>query len=151
MPVMSAAELNAFFDRDFPQLTEAGERVISVESVGEGTAEVRLRHGARNLRPGGTVSGPAMFTLADVGLYATILAALGPVGLAVTTQMSINFMLKPPPGDLLARCRLLKLGKQLVVGEASLFSEGSEAMVAHAVGTYAIPPARQPVGDDAVS
>ena len=140
MPLMTAAALNAFFDREFPQLTHGGERSILVESTGPMAGTVRLVHHDRHLRPGGTISGPAMFALADVALYATILAQIGPVGLAVTTNMTINFMRKPLPGDLLAHCRLMKLGRQLAVGEATLMSAGSEDIVAHAVGTYAIPP-----------
>jgi uncharacterized protein (TIGR00369 family) len=141
MTLMTPEALNAFFDREFPQLTHAGERSILVESVGVMVATVRLVHHDRHLRPGGTISGPAMFALADVALYATILAQIGPIGLAVTTNMTINFMRKPLPGDLVARCRLMKLGRQLAVGEATLVSEGSEDIVAHATGTYAIPPA----------
>ena len=137
---MTPEALNAFFDREFPQLTHAGERSILVESVGVMFGTVRLVHHDRHLRPGGTISGPAMFALADVALYATILAQIGPIGLAVTTNMTINFMRKPSPGDLVARCRLMKLGRQLAVGEATLVSEGSEDIVAHATGTYAIPP-----------
>jgi len=142
MTLMTAEALNAFFDREFPQLTHAGERSILVESVGEMVATLRLVHHERHLRPGATISGPAMFTLADVALYATILAQIGPVGLAVTTNMTINFMRKPLPGDLFARCRLMKLGRQLAVGEATLTSEGSDDIVAHATGTYAIPPVK---------
>jgi uncharacterized protein (TIGR00369 family) len=141
MTLMTPEALNAFFDREFPQLTHAGERSILVESVGVMVATARLVHHDRHLRPGGTISGPAMFALADVALYATILAQIGPIGLAVTTNMTINFMRKPLPGDLVARCRLMKLGRQLAVGEATLVSEGSEDIVAQATGTYAIPPA----------
>jgi uncharacterized protein (TIGR00369 family) len=141
MTLMTPEALNAFFDREFPQLTSAGARTILVESVGPMVGTVRLVHHDRNLRPGGTISGPAMFALADVALYATILAQIGPIGLAVTTNMTINFMRKPSPGDLVARCRLMKLGRQLAVGEATLLSEGSDDIVAHAMGTYAIPPA----------
>lgn len=140
MPMMSAAELNAFLGQHFPQLYEQGIPLIWVESTGEMEAVVRLVAHARHLRPGGTISGPAMFTLADVGLYAAILAQIGPVGLAVTTSMNMNFMRKPPHGDLIARCKLFKLGKHLAVGEASLYPAGGVAMAAHATGTYSIPP-----------
>jgi uncharacterized protein (TIGR00369 family) len=140
MPLMSAGELNAFFDLHFPQLNAGGQPSIVVESTGEMEAVLRLVADDRHLRPGGTISGPAMFTLADVGLYAAILAQIGPVGLAVTTNMNMNFMRKPPAGGLVARCKLFKLGKQLAVGEACLYAEGREEMVAHATGTYSIPP-----------
>ncbi|MGD0635142.1 MAG: PaaI family thioesterase [Beijerinckiaceae bacterium] len=140
MPLLSTAELNAFLHRYFPQLLDEGQPSIVVESTGEMEAVLRLVEHDRHLRPGGTISGPAMFTLADVGLYATILAQIGPVGHAVTTSMNMNFMRKPPSGDLIARCKLFKIGKQLAVGEACLYPEGSEEMVAHATGTYSIPP-----------
>ena len=80
-----------------------------------------------------------MFTLADVGIWVAILAHIGPVALAVTTNLNINFLRKPPHGDVIVECRLLKLGKRLAVGEATLFAEGADEPVAHAVGTYSIP------------
>ena len=138
---MSAEALNAFFDREFPQLTHAGERSVVVDAVAPMAGRSRLVEHARHLRPGGTISGPAMFMLADVALYATILAQIGPVGLTVTTSMTINYMRKPAPGVLLAECRLMKLGRRLAVGEVWLRSAGADAIVAHATGTYAIPSA----------
>ena len=139
MPAMTADELNAFFDREFPQLTHLGQRSIVVDRVGDMTATLRLVSHERHLRPGGTISGPAMFMLADVALYATILGQVGPVGLAVTTNMSINFMRKPQLGDLVAECCLMKLGRRLAVGEAKLRSAHDRTVVAHATGTYSIP------------
>ena len=81
-----------------------------------------------------------MMTLADVTLYVGILAHIGPVGLAVTTNLTFNFLRKPEPRDLIAECRLLKLGARLAVGEVSLFSDGVAEPVCHATGTYSIPP-----------
>ena len=101
---------------------------------------MRLPYHPANLRPGGTISGPAMFALADVGLYAVILAHIGPVGLAVTTNLNINFLNKPKPQALLAECTLLKLGKRLAIGDARVFGEDDNILVAHATGTYSIPP-----------
>ncbi len=141
-PVMTVAEIESFLDEVFPQLHHGG-RTISVESVGPMTAQLRLLAHERHLRPGGTVSGPAMFTLADVGLYVVILAHIGQEALAVTTNLNINFLRRPPHGDVLVQCRLLKLGKRLAVGEATLYSEGAQEPVAHAVGTYSIPAARK--------
>lgn len=138
-PVMSVAEIEAFLDREFPQI-HMGGRVYSVEAVGPMTGRMRLAADGRHLRPGGTVSGPSMMALVDLVLYVTILAQIGPVGLAVTTNLAFNFLRKPEPGDLVAECRLLKLGKRLAVGEASLFSAGSDEVVCHATGTYSIPP-----------
>ncbi|MCW2285073.1 uncharacterized protein (TIGR00369 family) [Rhodoblastus acidophilus] len=142
-PKMSLAEVEAFLEAEFPQLRHGG-RMVSVESVGPMSARLRLHSDERHLRPGGTVSGPAMFMLADVGIYVAILAQIGPVALAVTTNLNINFLRKPPHGDVLAEISLLKLGKRLAVGEATLFAQGPDGFddepVAHAVGTYSIPP-----------
>ena len=136
---MSAAALTAFFDREFPQLTHDGVRAIVVENVSPMAGSFRLVHHERHLRPGGTISGPAMFTLADVALYATILAQVGPLGLVMTTNMTMNFLRKPAARDLMADCRLLKFGRRLAMGEVVLRSAGAEEAVAHATGTYAIP------------
>ncbi len=144
MTVLSAEALNDFFDRDFPQLTYGGVRAVVVESVGVMAGTFRLVNHERHLRPGGTISGPAMFMLADVALYATILAQVGPIGLVVTTNMTINYMRKPAPRDLLADCQLMKLGRRLAVGTVTLRSEGDDAIVAHATGTYAIPASALP-------
>jgi uncharacterized protein (TIGR00369 family) len=137
-PVMSREEVTAFLDREFPQLHIDG-RVYTIEAVGDLTAMMRLAVGDRHLRPGGTLSGPAMMTLADLALYAAILANVGPVALAVTTSLNFNFLNRPEPRDLLASCRLLKLGRRLAVGEVALTSEGSERVVCHATGTYSLP------------
>ena len=80
-----------------------------------------------------------MMSIADYAMYIAILAQLGPVALAVTTNLSINFLRKPGQADLIADCSLLKLGKRLAVAEVSLRSDGSEDVVAHVVGTYSIP------------
>jgi len=112
-----------------------------IEAVSAEELIVRLRVAERHLRPGGTVSGPSMFALADVGMYLAILARLGPVALAVTTSCSIDFMRKPVAGvDLIARTRVLKMGRVLAVGDVLLFSDGQAAPVARASLTYSIPP-----------
>jgi uncharacterized protein (TIGR00369 family) len=101
---------------------------------------VRLKIQARNMRPGGTVSGPAMFTLADFAVYVAIIGNVGEPGIeAVTTNMNINFLAKPEPRDITAHVRLLRLGRRLAVGEAEIMSDGSPDMVAHAIATYALP------------
>jgi uncharacterized protein (TIGR00369 family) len=136
---MTPAELEAFLDREFPQI-HIGGRIFSVETAGAGTCRMRMAYSERNLRPGGTISGPSMFALADLAFYVAVLGAIGPVGLAVTTNLNINFLRKPAQRDMLADCRMLKIGKRLAVGEATLFSEGEREPVAHATGTYSIPP-----------
>ena len=136
---MDAEGLMSFLDREFPQVT--GE--FSIEDLGEMRIRVRLNVGERHLRPGGTVSGPSIFALADVSVYLAVLAMIGQVGLAVTTNCSIDFMRKPEAGkDLIAECRLLKLGRVLAVGEVLIFSEGGEKPVARASMTYSIPPSK---------
>lgn len=133
----NAAELNEFFQREFPQAR------VSVDALGPNSARVRHQVGDGELRPGGTVSGPVMMTTADVALYAAILGEIGLVALAVTTNLNINFLRKPVSGrDIIGVCTLLKMGKTLAIGEVALYSEGSDDPVAHAVGTYAIPPQR---------
>lgn len=136
---MSVAEIEAFLERDFPQIHHGG-RCYRVGEVAPGVASLRLTADERHLRPGGTVSGPTLFALADLAAYVVILAHLGPVALAVTTNLNINFLRKPAPRDMFAECRMLKIGKRLAVGEVTLFSDGEEEPVAHATGTYSIPP-----------
>lgn len=110
------------------------------EEIGYGTARVRLPAGEAHIRPGGTLSGPAQMALADFTMYAALLGAIGEVPLAVTTSLNMNFLQRPQPGDLLASCRLIKLGKRLAVGDIMVHSEGMEAPVSHATATYSIPP-----------
>ncbi|WP_237062458.1 PaaI family thioesterase [Loktanella sp. M215] len=137
-PKMDEGALMAFLAREFPQVCDD----FAIDRLDAQGLRVRLRVADRHLRPGGTVSGPSMFALADVSLYLAILARLGPVALAVTTNCSIDFMRKPASGaDLVCDCRLLKLGRQLAVGDALLYSEGQDQPVARAGLTYAIPPA----------
>lgn len=135
---MDAAALDRFLDEVFPELNLDGKSYV-VEEVAPMAARVRLICQPRHLRPGGTVSGPAMFALADVALYAAILGEIGPVAMAVTTNLNINFLRKPEPGDLIGECRLIKLGKRLAVGEVALRRPESTDLVAHATGSYSIP------------
>ena len=135
-PAMSADDLNAFMAAGFPRWERAG---VTIERAEHRAVRLRMTPGERSLRPGGTVAGPTMFMLADTALYAAVLASVGPKALAVTTNMSINFLRKPPPRDLIAECRLLKLGKRLAVGDVTIYSEGEEEPVAQATGTYSIP------------
>ena len=124
---MDCATLNGFLDRVFPQISDQ----VRVESVDAQMLVARLRVDDRHLRPGGTVSGPAMFALADVTIYLAILARIGEVALAVTTNASVDFMRKPDAGrDLLDECRILKLGRVLAVGDVLIRSDGVEAPVA---------------------
>lgn len=130
------SELEAFLAREFPQNTS---RIQALTPEG---AIVTYEVAERDLRPGGTISGPSMMLVADVALYVAILSRIGIVPLAVTADLSIHFLRKPPSGAALrGECRLLKVGRTLATGDVLIYSEGSDAPVAHAVGTYAIPAA----------
>lgn len=133
---MDVTSLSAFLAAQFPQVAED----FVIEEAAEELV-VRLKVREAHLRPGGTVSGPSMFALADVGIYLAILARIGPVALAVTTNASIDFLRKPVAGvDLIARVRILKLGRVLAVGDALIYSDGQGQPVARASMTYSIPP-----------
>ncbi|HGG04879.1 MAG TPA: PaaI family thioesterase [Aliiroseovarius sp.] len=133
---MTLGQLRDFMRAQFPQVEDDFE-VLAVSPM---HLTMKKRVQDKHLRPGGTVSGPAMFTLADVAVYLAILAMVGPKALAVTTNCSIDFMRKPAAGkDLIAETRLLKLGKVLAVGDVLIFSQGQDSPVARASLTYSIP------------
>ncbi len=130
-------ELATFMAEQFPQSDS------TVEAVGNGCATISQDIGHENLRPGGTVSGPTLMALADAALYVAILGEIGIVPLAVTTSLNINFLRKPSAeARIIGECKLIKVGRALAVGEVSIYSEGNPDPVAHAVGTYSIPPNR---------
>ena len=133
---MTIPDLEVFLKDVFPQVCDD----FAIEDLSEDEITVRLKVSEKHLRPGGTVSGPSMFGLAYVCFYLIILANIGPKALTVTTNCSIDFMRKPAEVDLIAKARLLKLGKALAVGDVLLYSEGMEKPVAHANVTYSIPP-----------
>ncbi len=133
----SKEEIAAFIAAEFPQTK------CMVEEVGNGGATVSHRIGHDELRPGGTVSGPVLMSIADVALYVAILGEVGMVSMAVTTSLTANFLRKPSAErSIVGVCKLIKVGKSLVVGEVYLYSQGCEDAVAHVVGTYSIPPRR---------
>ena len=136
MPALSAAEVIELMHRTFPQ---ARAERLDIDSVGEGALRARYRTDERDLRPGQTISGPTLMALSDMAVYFMILAEVGPMVLAVTTSLNINFLRKPSPGELTVEGKLLKLGKRLAVGEVSIFSEGASEPVSHATVTYSIP------------
>src|SRR6202165_1344862 len=116
---MTVAELEKFLHAEFPQAFSGGD--ISIESADGASSLLRQRYSDQMLRPGGTVSGPTMMALADLAMYVVLLSAIGPVGLAVTINLNINFLRKGQPGqDVLAAARLLKLGKRLAGGGGKL-------------------------------
>ena len=133
----TATEIATFLATEFPQTK------CRVVAVGGRSATLRHEVGIDELRPGGTVSGPVMMEVADAALYVAILGEIGIVPLTVTTSLTINFLRKPSThAAIVGVCQLLKVGKTLAVGEVTLYSEGDENPVAHAVGTYAIPPVK---------
>jgi acyl-coenzyme A thioesterase PaaI-like protein len=128
------AEIVEFIKTEFPQ-----SKCI-IDAVGNKSATIRHNIGEAELRPGGTVSGPVMMFVADVALYVAILGEIGIVPLTVTTSLNINFLRKPAADKaIIGVCKLIKVGRTLAIGEVSIYSEGNPEMVAHAVGTYAIP------------
>ena len=139
MPVMTPDDLHRFLKKEFPQAPPG----FSVESVDDTTIRIRQTTEDRHLRPGGTISGPTLMAMVDCGFYLLLLSRLGPVALAVTTNLNINFMRKPDPGHLVGEGRLMKLGKALAVGDFTIWNEGEKDPVAHATVTYSIPPKRQ--------
>ena len=117
-----------------------GDMGVTIEALGRGTIRLRLPCRADFVRPGGTVTGPVLFALADVALWGAVLSLIGRVELAVTTSMTINFLRRPALKAVEAEARILKLGKRLAYGEITLWSEDEDAPVAHVTGTYSIPP-----------
>jgi uncharacterized protein (TIGR00369 family) len=135
---MSAIEVSRFNEIIQEGLPVAADAGIYLKQFTDEYAEVVLPFHENSLRPGGTISGPHMMLVADLCMFAVVLAAIGEVKLAVTTNLNINFLRKPGTSDLIGRGKMLKLGKRLAVIDVSIESEGE--LVAHATGTYSIPP-----------
>lgn len=132
--MVNIEQIREFFGREFPQ------HDIVIEQAGNSGARVRRRVDARDLRPGKTVAGPFMMSVADTALYVAILAEIGLVAVAVTSNLNINFFRRPSPdSDVIGECKLLKVGKTLIIGEVTLYSDGQADPIAHAVGTYSLP------------
>ena len=137
-PAMNVRELERFLSAEFPQGYHP-QSGLTIEAVWHGGARVRQAYRPQFIRPGGTISGPTMMALADFTMYVAVLASIGPLPLAVTTNLTINFLRKPATRDLIADCRLLKVGKRLAVGEVTVLSDGMDDAVAHVTATYSIP------------
>ena len=137
-PALNAEQIAELLHKEFPQAFYPGCG-LTLERVDYGNVRVRRHFHEDYVRPGGTISGPTMMELADFAMYVAVFSAVGPMPLAVTTNLNINFLRKPAPADLLAEARLLKVGKRLAVGEVTIYSDGVEAPVAHVTSTYSIP------------
>ncbi len=135
MSKVTTDKFNEIINIELPSAAEVG---IYLQSIDEGKAELVLPYNENSLRPGGTIAGPSMMMLADVCMFAVVLSILGEIKLAVTTSLNINFLRKPANTDLVARGSIIKMGKRLAVLEVSIYSD--EDIVAHATGTYSIPP-----------
>ena len=136
--VLSAAGVRELLEREFPQAVFPGSASV-IEEAWHCGARTRRVFSEKSLRPGGTISGPTLMALADFAIYVAILASIGAVPQAVTTNLNINFVRRPAQRDLIAQARLIKLGRRLAVGEVSIYSDGEDEMVAHATATYALP------------
>lgn len=136
---LTAADINTVIRQGLPAAENSGFQVDEVTPDG---VVCRLRYSADNLRPGGTLSGPAMMALADASMYAAVMSRLGRLEMAVTQNININFLARPQPADLIAKATVLKLGKRTVVIDVRISSDGNPEIVAHATGTYSLPPSR---------
>jgi uncharacterized protein (TIGR00369 family) len=133
---MTPDEIKDFMKKAFPQARIPTE----LEELRESFVRIRFGVTDRHLRPGGTVSGPVLMTIADTAMYYLLLGMIGPVALALTTSLNINFLRAPKRADVIAEAEMLKLGKRLAVGQVMIYSDGSDDLVAHATVTYSIPP-----------
>jgi uncharacterized protein (TIGR00369 family) len=137
--VLTVQDVSRLIDETFPGMRTHG-RWIHFESVGVGTARVRMSAVPSTIRPGGTISGPAMFTLADVAIYAALIANLGPSAIAaVTSNLNISFLTRPEAVDMVGEARLIRVGRRLAYADVNLFSAGRSDVVAHATGYYSLP------------
>ena len=135
---LTVEAVNSLIDEHFPGI-HAGGRRIDIVSVADRVARCRMRPSERAIRPGGTLSGPAMFTLADYTIYVALIATLGPPAIPpVTSNLNINFLKRPEPVDLLADARIIRLGRRLAYCDVQLYCEGRTELVAHATGSYSI-------------
>ena len=136
-PRLSPEELNQFLRQAFPD--RAQNDLAKVLSVGPGHAQMRLVPGKANLRPGGIVSGPTLMGLADSAAYAVVLAHIGLVAMAVTSQLNYTFLRGCDFGPVTADAHLLRLGRRLAVVDVRLWTGSADRPVGQANVTYAIP------------
>ena len=136
MSHITIEEFNQIIAEELPWASDTG---MTLETITEGEAVMRLPYDKRSLRPGGSISGPHMMMLADACMYAVVLSLIGKVKLAVTTSFNINFLRKPTESDLIAEGKIIKIGKRLAIMEVRILTSSGNKLVAHATGTYSIP------------
>lgn len=137
MTTLMASDVEALIRAGLPMAEDIDLRI---DRLDEGGVLARVPFHTKLVRPGGTLSGPTIMALADAAMYAVVLGRLGRVEMAVTSNLNINFLVKPRPVDLLAEATILRLSRRQAVCEVSLYSLGAEdELVAHVTGTYALP------------
>ena len=136
---LSADQLNEFLVRAFPG-GDPSARALVTEVV-PGRVRVVRPYDPGSLRPGGVISGPTMMALADMAVYALVLAHIGEVPMAVTTSLTMHFLRPAKPGELIAEATLLRLGRRIATCDVRLWTEGPDRIAAHATVAYAIPAA----------
>ena len=134
---LTALEVQTLIRSGLPMAEDIDLRIDRLDEEG---VLARVPFHAKLVRPGGTISGPTIMALGDAAMYAVVLGRLGRVEMAVTSNLNINFLVRPKPVDLLAAARILRLSRRQAVCEVSLYSAGNEdELVAHVTGTYALP------------
>ena len=135
---MSPADVDRLVAQGFPAAYGGGYRC---EELGEGWATARWTYDPDTLRPGGYISGPTLFGLADLAFWFATFTVLGPAPMAVTSDLSISFLRPALGSDVLGRAELLRVGKTRIYGEVRLWVDGAaDRLVAHATGSYSPPP-----------
>ena len=134
---LTPEEVNAFVADVYPSSYADGTRCVE---LGDGMAVVRWPFDQSTLRPGGYISGPRMFGLADSALWFATFTVIGLEAMAVTIEMSIRFLRPAQSGDLLARANLNSVSTRRLVGTVELWVDGApDRLVAVAQGSYARP------------
>jgi len=128
------AAINEFFAREYPSASRSGYRCTE---SGPGLIVARWTYDPSTLRPGGFISGPTQFGLADVALWFLTFTVIGLAPMAVTSELSIQYLRPAVGGDLIARAELLRAGKSNITGTVRLWVEGApDKLVSHVSGSY---------------
>lgn len=138
--MITPGEIDAFAARQYPALAASGVRCLSAE---DGRVEVVWIYDEAQLRPGGYISGPTQFALADSGLWYATFTLVGLEAMAVTSDLHITFLRPAREGNLHAAAQVVSAGRNRVHGVVRLWVEDDpETLVSHAIGTYALPASR---------